>query len=200
MMNRIDGNVADETALDAELLAHIRSARIHFTDLVCTASIGQDEALLTQLRGEPTYLMAEFLYSFRAYGIQTADDIERFADLHNGYVDSLTRDPNKLRRLGLTQERALAGIFTADTKPRLVQNWKEVPGTIDQSNLARFLLAIMSTETCRKTVIDFEKAGFLTRSRSAYGTMLVRSTGVVEDLFSQMLHQLRQSLVACLRT
>lgn len=187
---------AQQTARNTQLLEHIRAARIHFTDLICSASVSQDETLLLQLRGESTYLMAEFLYSLRAYGIETEADVERLADLHNAYVDGLTRDPGKLRRLGLTMDRALSAIFTADTKPRLLQNWRDAPGSIDQSNLARFLVAVMSTETCRKTVIDFEKAGFLNRSRSAYGTMLVRSTGIVEDRFSQMLTDLNAKLSA----
>ncbi|MGO7954803.1 hypothetical protein ACC758_39585, partial [Rhizobium ruizarguesonis] len=53
---------------------------------------------LAQLRSEPNYLMAEFLYSMKVFGISTAEDIERFADLHNEYVVSLTSDPAKLQR------------------------------------------------------------------------------------------------------
>jgi len=130
----------------------------------------------------------------QVFGINTAEDIERFADLHNDYVVSLTRDPAKLQRLGLSQDRALASMFTADTKPRLIQNWAEKSGAIDQSNLARFLVAVMSSETCRKTLIDFETAGFMQRKRSPYGTMVVWSTGMIEEIFGEMLRDLRLSL------
>jgi hypothetical protein len=184
----------DELALDVSLLEQVRAARINFSDRVCAASAGKDEKHLVQLRSEPTYLMAEFLYSMKVFGINTAEDIERFADLHNDYVVSLTRDPAKLQRLGLSQDRALASMFTADTKPRLIQNWAERAGAIDQSNLARFLVAVMSSETCRKTLIDFETAGFMQRKRSPYGTMVVWSTGRIEEIFGEMLRDLRHAL------
>ncbi|MBB6487063.1 hypothetical protein GGD46_004363 [Rhizobium lusitanum] len=138
--------------------------------------------------------MAEFLYSLRVFGISTVEDIERFADLHNDYVVSLTRDAAKLERLGLTQERALGSMFTSDTKPRLIQNWSERPGAIDQSNLARFLVAVMSSETCRKILIDFELAGFVERKRSPYGTVIIWSTGRIENIFGLMLRNLRQAV------
>lgn len=158
----------DELALDISLLEQVRAARINFSDRVCAASASKDDKHLAQLRSEPTYLMAEFLYSMKVFGISTAEDIERFADLHNDYVVSLTRDPAKLQRLGLSQDRALASMFTADTKPRLIQNWAEKSGAIDQSNLARFLVAVMSSETCRKTLIDFETAGFMAQEGSTF--------------------------------
>lgn len=90
----------DELALDISLLEQVRAARINFSDRVCAASASKDDKHLAQLRSEPTYLMAEFLYSMKVFGISTAEDIERFADLHNDYVVSLTRDPAKLQRPG----------------------------------------------------------------------------------------------------
>lgn len=185
-----------ELALDRGLLESIRGARIAFGDGVCGASRCGDPKHLAQLRSEPTYQMAEFLYSLRVYGIETVADLERFAELHNDYVVSLTRDAAKLRRLGLTHERALASMFTADTRPRLLQNWKDRQGAMDQSNLARFLVAVMSTETCRKVLIDFELAGFLNRERSPYGTVVVWSTGLIEEIFGGMLRDLRGRLQA----
>ena len=186
----------DELALDVSILEQIRAARIDFSSRVCAASAVDEEKHLAQLRSEPTYLMAEFLYSMKVFGISTSEDVERFVDLHNDYIVSLTRDPAKLKRLGLTQERALAAMFTADTKPRLMQNWSERPGAVDQSNLSRFLFSVMSSETCRKTVIDFEAAGFMCRQRSPYGTVVVWSTGKIEQIFAEMLRDLRHRLRA----
>ncbi|MEP9374707.1 hypothetical protein [Mesorhizobium sp. KR1-2] len=186
----------NELALDVSVLEQVRAARIDFSDRVCAASFRDDEKHLAQLRSECTYLMAEFLYSMKVFGITTIEDVERFVDLHNDYIVTLTRDPAKLRRLGLTAERALAAMFTADTKPRLIQNWSERAGAIDQSNLSRFLFSVMSSETCRKTVIDFEAAGFMCRKRSPYGTVVVWSTGKIEEIFGEMLRDLRRSLGA----
>src|SRR6185312_8751935 len=107
---------------DLVLLESLRSARKEFVDQVCAASARQDERLLATLRLEPTYQLAEFYYSLRACRIRTDADIERMAELHNHYVVSLTKDPAKMHRLGLTNERALDAILTGDVVPRLLQN------------------------------------------------------------------------------
>jgi hypothetical protein len=86
----------------------------------------------------------------------------------------------------------LDAMFTADTLPRLLQHWGDKPGTLDQSNLARFLAGLMSSETCRKVVVACGQAGFLERERSPYGTMFVRSVGMMERLFAQSLRELRR--------
>jgi hypothetical protein len=116
------------------------------------------------------------------------------AELHNEYIVELSKDPSKVARLGLSRERLLDAMFTADTMPRLLHHWAERPGTLDQSNLARFLAALMSTETCRKVVVACGEAGFVERDRSAYGTVLVRSTGTLEGLFAQCLRGLRRRI------
>jgi len=116
------------------------------------------------------------------------------AELHNQYIVELTKDPAKVVRMGLNQDRLLEAIFTADTLPRLVHHWAERPGTLDQSNLARFLVALMSVETCRKVIIACSQAGFLVRDRSPYGTILVRSVGTLERLFAHNLRDLRRRI------
>ena len=121
--------------------------------------------------------LAEFYYLLDCQGIRSVEQIERLAELHNAYVVSVTKDEAKMRRLGLTSERLLDSMFTSDTLPRLLQNWQDDPGAVDQSNLARFLTVVMSAETCRKVVVAYADAGFLTRARTPYGTFLIKSTG-----------------------
>jgi hypothetical protein len=86
---------------------------------------------------------------------------------------------------------SLDAIFTADTMPRLLQNWRDNPGAIDQSNLARLLVGVMSTETCRKLVIAFAEAGFLKRERTPFGTIIVSSTGLMEHIFGYCVREMR---------
>jgi hypothetical protein len=85
-------------------------------------------------------------------------------------------------------------MFTADTLPRLESCWREVPGALDQSNLGRFLAAQMSSETTRKLVVACAAAGFLNRRESVYGTTVVVSTGVKEDIFGQCLREMREAI------
>ena len=104
------------------------------------------------------------------------------------------KDPTKMSRIGLSQERALDSMFTLDTMPRLLQNWREQNGSIDQSNLARLLMSVMSTETCRKIVVACAEAGFLKREKTSYGTILVTSNGKLEESFGSCLRDLRSRI------
>src|SRR5262245_56823402 len=184
---------ADDGELEADLvlLESRRWARKEFLDRICEESVSRDADVLATLRLEATYQVAEFLYLLRARRVETEEQIRMLAELHNQYIVDLTKDAAKAARLGLGRDRLLEAIFTADTLPRLVHHWAERPGTLDQSNLARFLAALMLTETCRKVVVACGEAGFLVRDRSAHGTILVRSAGTLERLFAATLRDLR---------
>ena len=181
---------------DAELilLEHLRRSRKEFVDQICSASASQDERVLGTLRLDPTYQLAEFYFLLGARGIETDSELRTLAELHNQYIVDIMKDPIKMVRIGLNRERALEGMFTADTLPRLLQNWSDKKGSIDQSNLARLLMSVMSTETCRKIVVACTEAGFLERTKTPYGTMLVSSKGKLEEIFGGILRDLRTSI------
>lgn len=185
-----------QTGWNAELalLGHLRWSRKEFQDRVCAASQSRKDGTLETLRLEATYQFAEFLFLIRAQQIETEADIQRLAELHNQYIVDLIQDPAKLDRMGLSKERALEAMFTADTMPRLLQNWRDRPGAIDQSNLARLLMSVMSTETCRKVIVACAEAGFVDRARTPYGTMLVQSSGAIENIFGTILRELRSRI------
>ena len=176
---------------DLNLIEVFRWYRMVFAERLAAASASQDEDVLATLRFDATYQLAEFYYVLKARGIRTEAQIGTLAEVHNAYIAELTRDPAKMRRLGLKEERLLGAIFTADTLPRLVQNWRERPGAFDQSNLARLLTVVMSAETCRKVVVACADAGFLVRERTSYGTVLIGSTGVMEDMLGRCLREAR---------
>jgi hypothetical protein len=176
---------------DLEFLETYRWGRKEFADRLCQASKNSQERILSHLRSEAAYQFTEFYYLLRARGIETADDIRNFAELHNQYIVQLTKDAEKMARLGLKKDRLLDAMFTADTMPRLLQNWAASPGSLDQSNLARFLVSVMSTETCRKLVVAIADAGFLKRDKTHYGTIVVSSTGVLENIFGSCIREMR---------
>jgi hypothetical protein len=173
------------------LLENLRWSRKEFVDRVCTASKSTDVRVLPVLRLEATYQLAEFYFLLRERGIESEADIQRLAELHNQYVVDLMKNPIKMERLGVSRDRALESMFTADTMPRLLQHWRESAGAIDQSNLARLLMSVMSTETCRKVIVACAEAGFLARKRTPYGTVLVISNGTLEEVFGGCLRDLR---------
>jgi len=181
---------------DLELLEVLRWGRKEFADRLCHESSSQKAETLDVLRLESSYQMAEFFYLLKAREIRTDDDVTKLADLHNQYIVNLTKDPEKMRRLGLKMDRLLDAMFTADTMPRLLANWREQSGAIDQSNLARLLVTVMSTETCRKQVVAFADAGFLARERTPFGNIIVSSTGILERTFGNTIREMRLRIQA----
>ena len=187
--------VSDELERDLELLESLRWFDKVLIDRLCEASATKEEEILSTLRIEATRQLSEFFYVLNARVIHTEAQIAVLAEIHNDYIVALSKDAAKMQRLGLRADRLLQAMFTADTLPRLLQNWRDKPGSIDQSNLARFLVTVMSTETCRKVVVACEKAGFIAREKTAYGTVLISSTGSLEKIFGQSLREFRQNVV-----
>lgn len=200
-MTRSAGVFDDPEALDADLAAleHLRRSRRDFADRICAASISQAPQVLEHLRTEAMYDFSEFYYLIKARQIVTPEQLEMLAELHNNHIVALMRDESKMARLGLKPDRLLQSIFTADTLPRLVENWKARPGSIDQSNLARLLCTVMSTETTRKLVIASTEAGFLNRERTPYGTIVVESCSVMEQVFGSILRDFRLTITGMSR-
>lgn len=186
----------DQDALDADLsfLEQMLWCRSEACVRLVNASASRKEETLDVLRIEAMYEFAQYFYLLRARDIMTAEQLAAVADAHNAHMVALSHDAAKMRRLGLRQERLLDAMFTADTLPRLIETWRQAPGTLDQSNLARLLVTIMSTETCRKLVVAGAAAGFLERRKSAHGPVLIRSTGIMERLFGATLRDARSRL------
>jgi hypothetical protein len=187
---------ADRSQLmaDLDMIEIFRWYRMVFAERLVSASSSQDEELLATLRLEATYQLAEFYYVLKARGIQSESQIGLLADVHNGYIADLTKDPAKMARLGLNKERLLNAMFTSDTLPRLLQNWRERPGAFDQSNLARLLAVVMSAETCRKVAVACADAGLLVRERTSYGTMIIVSNGALENILGGCLREARRRI------
>ena len=194
-MSRLE--IFDESAelgADLNLLECMTAARKAFVERICEESASKEAHVIEMLRLDSAYQLAEFMYLLRARGIASEEQIRLLADLHNDYIVNLARDEQKMARLGLNPNHLLDAMFTSDTMPRLLQHWREHPGAIDQSNLARFLFALMSAETCRKVLVACEAAGFIRRQKTAAGALLVVSRGVLEDIFGEYLRGLRQSI------
>jgi hypothetical protein len=184
------------TELEADLyfLERMRFARARLNETFCSASRDQNPDIIQSLRSESSYHLCEFYFLLKANGFYETDDIQVLADMHNRYIDEILKDQARMQRMNVSSDRLLQAIFTGDTMPRLLEVWRNNRGSLDQSNLARFLVTIMSTETCRKLVVAFTNAGFLERTRSAHGTVVIRSNGTVEQIFGTYIRQLRLDL------
>lgn len=183
-----------EVMKDIAVLHAYRSGRLEFSQLIADASKDKSDGVVSLLRSDAMFQMAEFYFLIFGFGIGSTEEFDGLIERHNSYIASLLEDSAKMSRMGLPKERLLGSIFDGETRPRVLRMWNEHPGTIDQSSLARFLVTVMSDETARKILVAAGKAGFLTRERSVYRLVLVRSTGVLEDIYGRCLRMVRLSI------
>ncbi len=184
-----------ETMRDIRTCEALHEAKAAFQEALVDGSSNTDRVFVAQLRQESTYQIAEFFYLLRAFRLDSEDKIRRYAELHNRHLETLLKDRGKMRRLGLSPTRVRKGMFSQDSIPKLVENYRTADGAVDQSDLARLLIEVMSPETCRKTAVMLTEAGYLERRRSPYQSVLVRSTGELERIFAQSLRHVRKSLL-----
>jgi hypothetical protein len=157
-----------ESEKDLAALESMRRARMNFEERICGASATQDEAILEGLRLDSMFEFAEFYFALRVLDFSEPEDIALLAKAHNQRIIDLEKDHVEMRRRRLTKDRVLKGMFTADTLPRLESCWRESPGALDQSNLARW--------------------------ETGFGTMVVVSTGVMEDVFGRCMREMRDEI------
>ena len=183
-----------EVARDVALVEAVGWAKKVFFDRLCEASLSVEQSLIETIRLETTYDFCRFYFLIWAQNFEADEDIVRLAEAHNDYIGELLKSKARMEAMGLREDRLLQAIFTSDTLPRLRQTWRDEPGTIDQSNLARLLVLTMSTEQTRKIVLACEAAGFLNRRKTPFGTMVVSSTGIMERIFGSHVRDLRAEI------
>ena len=181
----------EETMRDIRTCEALHEARVAFQDALVESSAVHEPHFVAQLRQEPVFQLAEFFFLLRAFGLDSEAKIRRYAELHNRHLEALGEDRAKMRRLGLSPTRVRRGRFSRESIPKLVENYRAGDAAIDQSDLARLLIEVMSPETCRKTTLVLTEAGYLERWRSPYQSVLVRSTGVLERVFAKHLRHVR---------
>ena len=184
----------EDTMRDVRTCEVLHEARADFHNALVEGSAVEDPHFVAQLRQEPTYQMAEFFYLLRAFGLDGEAKLRRYVMLHNRHLEALLEDRAKMRRLALIPTRVRKGLFSPASVPKLVENYRTGDAAIDQSDLSRFLIEVMSPETSRKTAVTLTEAGYLERRRSPYQSVLVRSTGTLERIFARCLRHVRTTL------
>lgn len=182
---------SDELALDLTFVETLRRMKARFQSGLLAASASADPGVTLSLRQESCFQLAEFLFALKSYGIEDVDTLRRFAELHNQHLLDIRDDRDRMLRYGLTPERLEAALFTGDNMNKLLANFSGPRPTIDQSDLARFLVTVMSTETCRKLLLASEQAGFVERIRSPFGAMLIVSRGIMEQVYGNTIREAR---------
>lgn len=184
-------DTTDEIGADLAFMETLRRMKARFQSELLAACQSEDPAVVLSLRQESFFQLAEFFFALRTYGIDSVEKLDRFADLHNRYLLGIRDDRERMRRFGLTPERIDSALFTGENLRKLLANFATTRSAIDQSDLARFLVTVMSTETCRKLVLAAEQAGFLERVRSPFGAVLVFTKGTIEAVYGTVLREAR---------
>ena len=137
-MKKSGSNELDSVAKDIAVLQLYRNARLKFNAQIVAASHDKSPGIITALRSDATYQLAEFYYLLSGFGIKAPSEFDELIERHNEYISALLTDPEKMQRMGLSKERLLASIFDGEMRPRLLKIWSDDPGALDQLPLPDF--------------------------------------------------------------
>ena len=180
-----------EVAADLAFMETLRRMRARFQSEIVGACASKQPDVTSCLRQESFFQFAEFFYAIRTYGVDSAEKLKRLAMLHNEHLAQIDEDKDRMVRYGLNTERIRTATFAEEQLSKLMANFSGPAPGIDQSDLARLLVTVMSSETCRKLVVAADKAGFVKRVRSPYGAVLVVSLGIMERVYGDIIREAR---------
>lgn len=187
-----------ETELEADirLFEQMFSAKARFFDQIVDNRTDPSSVESRDLRQENVYSIAEFYYLLKVFGIDSASKLRKFAESHNKNVEELLENSEQREKLGVQPQRLRDARFeTSDKLDRLVLNCGENTIRISQSDLARFMVEYMSSESCRTSVKILTDAGYLRRVKSPFGAVLVQSTGALENIYGDYIRSFRKGLM-----
>ncbi len=194
---RIDVDKQPQAELDADLalFEEMFSAKAAFFDDLVENRRDGASLEVSELRQNTIYAIAHFFYLLKVFGIDGPDALRNFAFTHNQNMVELLEDKDERAKLGIQPQRIEGAIFnTDDNLDRLKMNCGTRGIRLSQSDLARFLVEYMSAETCRNAVAVLHDAGYLKRSRSAFGSVLISSNGALEEYFAGYVRSFRLAL------
>lgn len=178
---------------DFTLLLALREARQRVVSQLAECAENPDafERLVNAQR-DVVFLIAEFFYALRAMDISSPAAIGAFIDSHNRHIDERLQTEFK-DKVGGFADRLKDGKFGAGAI-RMLQVTRAQQGRLElsQSDIGRFLVEVMSDETCRKVLAGLCDSGLLrTRREELNRSVMVWSEGVIEAAFGQHLAEIR---------
>jgi len=183
---------------DVALLLALREARQRvLAALAEAAEDGEAFARLVQAQRDMVLLVAEFFFALKAMEIAAPAALAAFVASHNRHLDQRIEGEFKNKAGGLA-DRLREGKFGAGAI-RMIELTRAEQGRIElsQSDIARFLVEVMSDETCRKVLAGLAEAGLLkTRREPINRAVMVWSEGVLEAAFGRHLADLRAIVAA----
>ena len=195
MRLNLDEESSAELEADISLFEEMFSTKVRFFDEIVENREPGGVVSIADLRQETIYEIAEFYYFLKVFGIDSAENLRVFALSHNKNIEDLLENSEDQEKLGVQKKRLQDALFDSDEKlERLEVNCVAGPIKLSQSDLARFLVEHMSSETCRAGVKVLGDAGYLRLSKSPFGAILIRSSGALEEVFAGYIRSFRRVL------
>ena len=191
----IDKQPQAELDADLALFEEMFASKARFFDELVENCGANNSVDPSELRQETVYVIAHFFYLLKVFKIDSPEKLQKFALTHNQNILDLLEDPEERIKLGLQPQRLQGALFnTDDNLDRLRLNCGANGIKFSQSDLGRFLIEYMSAETCRSAVRVLSDAGYLSRSRSPFGSVIISSNGDLEEIFAGYIHSFRLAL------
>ena len=195
MRLRLDEESSAGLEADISLFEEMFSAKVRFFDDMVENREPGSAVAVADLRQETIYEIAEFYYFLKVFGFDSAEKLRIFALSHNRNIEDLLENGEDRDKLGVQKTRLQDALIDTEEKlERLEVNCGAGPIKMSQSDLARFLVEHMSSETCRAGVKVLGDAGYLRLSKSPFGAILIRSSGALEEVFAGYIRSFRRVL------
>ncbi len=195
MRLKLDEESSAGLEADISLFEEMFSAKVRFFDDMVENREPGSAVAVADLRQETIYEIAEFYYFLKVFGFDSPEKLRVFALSHNRNIEDLLENGEDQDRLGVQKKRLQDALFDTDEKlERLEVNCGAGSIKLSQSDLARFLVEHMSSETCRAGVKVLGDAGYLRLSKSPFGAILIRSSGALEEVFAGYIRSFRRVL------
>ena len=144
------------------------------------------------LRGNGTYHIAEFYYCVQEYNLGDRQNIIFFLKSHNEGMQEYISNKENCDLIGFSKSGAEEAIFSEVQIEKVVQNISGNTLRLDQSDVGRILLPMISPETTRKALVTLDKGGLITRIK--IGQVLIVSTGTLEKYFREHLSSIVKTI------
>jgi hypothetical protein len=191
-----ESDAQSEFDADIKLFEEMFSAKARFFDQIVEGRDANSEVEVRDLRQENIYEIAEFYYLLKMFKIDTPSKLRKFGESHNSNIVELLQNKHELDKLGVQPQRLREAMFdTVEKLDRLEANCGDKTIWMSQSDLARFLVEYMSFESCRRSIKILSDAGYLTLSKSPFGSILVSSNAKLETIFGRYIRSFRNGIM-----
>ncbi|CBS90937.1 hypothetical protein [Azospirillum lipoferum] len=180
--------------LDVALDIGLRQARTEFFEILARHTPNKEwfDETIDKYR-EHVILISEFLFVLRALGADQHDYFLELIKLHNLRITNILASSEHEGKSGGRTDALRGGLFPEAVIAKISMALSQGGFELSQSDMARFLVDVMSAETCRKTLDGLSKCGLLEVIVRPYDkARVIRSPGILENCFGLYMTAIRQ--------